>query len=187
LRLEGVSSSDFPLSVFYFPSIPGAAHTSIQPRKMKNFVILSEMKDLNPSVPPPHAKLSSRSTRKKGLTMRFPPLIIAIILLATSTSAQSDKLIVTGKLTRIMAIGGETSGWAIELDPALTVNGNQVTSIEIQYANTGKLEALANKTVKAAGKLSNAAGVETGHRPILTLSSIKPTKPKPTPAPTPQP
>jgi hypothetical protein len=115
------------------------------------------------------------------------PLIIALILFALATPAQSDKLTVTGKLTRVMAIGAETSGWAIDLDPALTVNGNEVTSIEIQYSNTQKLEALANKTVKAAGKLSNAAGVETGRRPVLTVSSIKPTKPKPTPAPTPQP
>lgn len=112
------------------------------------------------------------------------PLIIALLLFAVSTPAQSDKLTVTGKLTRVMAIGAETSGWAIELDPALTVNGNQVTSIEIQYSNAQKLEALANKTVKATGKLSNAVGVETGQRPILTVSSIKPTKSTPTPAPT---
>ncbi|MGB2635702.1 MAG: hypothetical protein WAM58_17365, partial [Candidatus Acidiferrum sp.] len=96
------------------------------------------------------------------------PLLIALLLFAVSTPAQSDKLTVTGKLTRVMAIGAETSGWAIELDPALTVNGNQVTSIEIQYSNPQKLEALANKTVKATGKLSNAVGVETGHRPVLT-------------------
>ncbi len=112
------------------------------------------------------------------------PLIIALLLFAVATPAQSDKLTVTGKLTRVMAVGGETSGWAIELDPALTVNGNQVTSIEIQYSNAQKLEALANKTVKATGKLSNAVGVETGQRPILTVSSIKPTKSTPTSAPT---
>ncbi len=108
-------------------------------------------------------------------------LIIALLLFAVSTPAQSDKLTVTGKLTRVMAIGAETSGWAIELDPGLTVNGNQITSIEIQYSNAQKLEALANKTVKVTGKLSNAIGVETGHRPILTVSSIKPTKPTPAP------
>jgi hypothetical protein len=110
-------------------------------------------------------------------------LLIALILFAAGTPAQSDKLTVTGKLTRVMAIGAETSGWAIELDPALTVNGNQVSSIEIQYSNTQKLESLANKTVRATGKLSNATGVETGHRPVLTLSSIKPAKSKPTPQP----
>ncbi|MGB2666246.1 MAG: hypothetical protein WAK48_19740 [Candidatus Acidiferrum sp.] len=113
------------------------------------------------------------------------PLIIALLLFAASAPAQSDKLTVTGKLTRVMAIGAETSGWAIELDPALTVNDNHVTSIEIQYSNAQKLEALANKTVKATGKLSNAVGVETGHRPILTVSSIKLTKSTATPAPTP--
>ena len=122
-----------------------------------------------------------------GATMRLPTLLIALFLFAISTPAQSDKLTVTGKLTRVMAIGGESSGWAIELDPPLTVNGNQVSSIEVQYSNPQKLEALADKIVRATGKLSNATGVETGHRPVLTISSIKPTKPKPTPAPPPTP
>lgn len=95
-------------------------------------------------------------------------------------SGQSDKLTVMGRLTRIMAIGGESSGWAIELNPVLTVNGKQVSSLEVKASNPKKLEALENKFVKATGKLSNAVGVETGERPVLTLSSIKPIKEKPT-------
>ena len=83
-----------------------------------------------------------------------------------------------GKLTRVMAIGAETSGWAIELNPVLTVDGKQVSSLEVKASNPKKLEALENKTVKAAGKLSNALGVETGQRPVLTLSSIKAVKEK---------
>jgi len=91
-----------------------------------------------------------------------------------------DKLTVMGKLTRIMAIGGETSGWAIELNPVLTVEGKQVSSIEVVVVDSKKLEPLENKTVKAVGRLSNAYGVETGQRPVLTVSSIKPVKEKPT-------
>jgi|SRR5580658_383517 hypothetical protein len=103
-----------------------------------------------------------------------------LLFLAATLPAQTDKLTVMGKLTRVMAIGAETSGWAIELNPVLTVGGKQVSSLEVKTSNTKKLESLENKTVKAVGKLSNALGVETGARPVLTLSSIKEIKEKPT-------
>lgn len=94
-------------------------------------------------------------------------------------SGQSDKLTVMGRLTRIMAIGAESSGWAIELNPVLTVDGMQVSSLEVKTSNPKKLDAFEDKTVRATGKLSNAVGVETGERPVLTLSSIKEIKEKP--------
>ncbi len=119
--------------------------------------------------------------------LRFTAYLALIFLcLATLTfaqsnkSAKSDKLTVQGKLTRIMAIGGESSGWAIELNPAMTVEGRQVSSMEVVYVDSQKLEALANKTVKATGTLSNVTGIETGQRPVLNLSSIKAIKQKPT-------
>lgn len=119
--------------------------------------------------------------------LRFTACLALILFcLAIPNSAQSnkstksDKLTVQGKLTRIMAIGGESSGWAIELNPALTVEGKEVSSIEIVYVDSSRLEALANKTVKATGTLSNVTGVETGQRPVLNLSSIKAIKQKPT-------
>jgi hypothetical protein len=111
---------------------------------------------------------------------RFVTFAFFLLCFTPSLRAQTDKLTVQGRLTRVMAIGGETSGWAIELNPVLTVNGKQVSSMEIVYVDTKKLEAFENKTVKATGKLSNALGVETGQRPVLTLNSIKPVKEKPT-------
>jgi hypothetical protein len=112
----------------------------------------------------------------------IPSIALALFCLATPspTRSQSDKLTVIGKLTRVMAIGAETSGWAIELNPVLTVQGKQVSSLEVKTTNTRKLESLENKTVKATGTLSNAIGVETGQRPVLNLSSIKPIKERPT-------
>jgi hypothetical protein len=104
----------------------------------------------------------------------------AFLLLTAVLPAQTDKLTVMGKLTRVMAIGGETSGWAIELNPVLTVDGKQVSSLEVKISDSKKLASLENKTVKATGTLSNALGVETGQRPVLNLSSIKAIKEKPT-------
>jgi hypothetical protein len=111
---------------------------------------------------------------------RISACLTLFLLCLTSLSAQTDKLTVMGKLTRVMAIGAESSGWAIELNPVLTVEGKQVSSLEVKVADPKKLEGLENKTVKASGKLSNAVGVETGKRPVLTISSIKAIKEKPT-------
>jgi hypothetical protein len=95
---------------------------------------------------------------------------------------KSDKISVTGKLTRVMAIGAETSGWAVELNPPLNVNGKDVNSIEVVVADSKKLESFENKMVTAKGTLSNASGVETGGRPVLNVSSIKLAKRKAPPA-----
>lgn len=112
---------------------------------------------------------------------RITACLAFLLLCAFPNSSQadkSDKLTVMGKLSRVMAIGAETSGWAIDLNPVLTVNGKQVSSLEVRSSNPKKLEALENK-VKATGTLSNAVGVETGERPVLTLMSIKEIKEKP--------
>jgi hypothetical protein len=117
--------------------------------------------------------------------MRLARIIACLVFLLMfaipnpSQPGKPDKLTVMGKLTRVMAIGAETSGWAIDLNPVLTVDGKQVSSLEVKYSNTKKLEALENKKVQAKGTLSNAVGVETGDRPVLTLSSIKEIKEKP--------
>ena len=83
---------------------------------------------------------------------------------------------VTGKLVRVMAIGAESTGWAIQFDSSLTIDGKQADSIQVSYSRLEKLE---NKHVKAAGKLTHRQGVETGAQPVLALSSIKEAKSAP--------
>jgi len=91
--------------------------------------------------------------------------------------AKPKKLTVTGKLTRVMAIGGETSGWSIELTPTITLDGKELHSLEVHSSGTQKLESLKDQWVQAKGTLSSASGVETGQRTILQFSSIKRIKP----------
>jgi hypothetical protein len=103
--------------------------------------------------------------------LRFAFLVL--ILAAAPLHAQSKSLTVTGRLTRVMAIGAETSGWSIELTTPIPLGGKKVHSLEVQYADSQKLEFLKDHWVKAKGKLSTATGVETGHRAVLQLTSIK--------------
>jgi heat shock protein HslJ len=63
-------------------------------------------------------------------------------------------------------------GWTLELESATTIDGKQVTSIQVSYRKTAKLEKLGNKRVRATGKLGHRHGVETGKQPVLDISSI---------------
>ena len=109
--------------------------------------------------------------------MRTRQVIVGFLLILFSFAAvggaeSHKKLRVTGKLTRVMAIGGESTGWAIEFDSETTIDGKQLHSLEVA-GPTDQFEKLENKKVAARGKLTYKRGVETGDRPILNVSSIK--------------
>ena len=79
----------------------------------------------------------------------------------------------------MMAIGAETSGWAIQLDSERTIGGKPFKSIEIVYPNSSKLEVLKDKRVRATGRLDTRSGVETGERTVLNLTSLRELKSSP--------
>jgi heat shock protein HslJ len=64
----------------------------------------------------------------------------------------------------------------LEFDSPITIGDKQVNSIQIDYGDTGKLEALQNKLLTVKGKLSYRQGVETGEQPVLNVSSMKEVK-----------
>jgi hypothetical protein len=101
-------------------------------------------------------------------------LILFCVSLVAETKEQ--KVVVTGTLSRAMAIGAETTGWAIQLDSETTIDGKPVHSVEIAYPKANKLEKLNNKRVNAKGKVGHRHGVETGDRMVLEVSSIKTAK-----------
>ena len=111
--------------------------------------------------------------------MRILRIAFGILLLCACLQAQTDvqKVTVTGRLTRVMAIGGESTGWAIEVDPGVTIDGKEMHSVEVSYKRTAKLEKLENKRVAATGKMGHRPGVETGDRMVLEATSIKEAKP----------
>jgi hypothetical protein len=111
---------------------------------------------------------------------RIAAVVVMVLVCACAQAAQQaqTKMTVTGTLARAMAIGGESTGWSIQVDPEITVDGTPVHSIEISYKDAPKLEKLKDKRVKATGKLTHQHGVETGDRPVLDVSSIKESKTK---------
>src|ERR1700730_7653931 len=110
-------------------------------------------------------------------------LILILFCVCAKAQEQAEKITVTGTLNHAMAIGGESTGWAIQLESETTIGGHQVRSIEVDYPETGKLEKLDSKRVTAIGTISRRQGVETGERPVLVVSSIKEAKGKTPPVP----
>ena len=104
-------------------------------------------------------------------------LLVLCVGLQTAAQQQTKRLAVTGKLTRAMGIGGESSGWLIQFDSEMTIDGKPAHSIEVA-GPTEKFQALENKNVKAKGKLGHRHGVERGDWPVLDVSSIKEVKRK---------
>jgi hypothetical protein len=103
-------------------------------------------------------------------------LILALSALPLEARAQGPGITVTGELERVMAIGGESTGWVVQLDSETIIDGKKVASIEVEYKYPGRLERLENKRVEARGVLSHRQGVETGERTVLVVSSIRKAK-----------
>src|SRR5262249_49359221 len=117
-------------------------------------------------------------TLDKGGDMHIPRLTAAALILALAgiylqAQPPEQKITVTGKLVRAMAIGAESTGWTLEFDSPTNIGGRQMNSIPVSYPKTRKLEKLNNKYVTATGELTHRHGVETGEQVVLEVSSIK--------------
>ena len=98
-----------------------------------------------------------------------------MLLICVGGMAQTPALeiTVTGKLTRVTAIGGESTGWAIQLDGHTAVNGKAVDSIEVKFTDRKQAEKYVDQRVKVKGTVSYRHGVETGEVAIVEVASIK--------------
>lgn len=106
-------------------------------------------------------------------------LILVLACISLHAQPSNQQITVTGKLSRVMAIGAESTGWVLELDPAINIGGKQLSSIQVSDPKAGELDSFADKRVKITGKLGQRSGVETGNQPVLTVSSIKRAKAPP--------
>ena len=108
--------------------------------------------------------------------MRAAVCVLLLIILFPNLSAQTAKqrnvITVAGMLVRVAGIGGETTGWAIELDSEIEARGERVKSIEVS-GNRREFARLENKHVKAMGRLAVRHGVTEGDWPVLEVRSIR--------------
>jgi hypothetical protein len=100
---------------------------------------------------------------------------------ATDKSDKEVKRVITvsGKLDKVAGIGGETTGWAIELDADLEVTKGmkKVKHLEVD-PNSKSIEPLKGKRVQVTGSLIWRHGVERGDYPVIMIETIKEIKTK---------
>jgi len=89
-----------------------------------------------------------------------------------AVKAPEVEITVTGKLLRVMAIGAETTGWAVDLDEPRQIEGKKVTRIEIDPAGqpVGDFE---NRRGEIAGILEKRSGVERGDYWVIVVKKIR--------------
>ena len=79
---------------------------------------------------------------------------------------------VTGKLVKIAAIGGETTGWAVDLDSPLEVDGKKLNRVEID-PNKNKIDGFNNKRVEIIGALKKRSGIERKGYWVILVNRIQ--------------
>lgn len=101
--------------------------------------------------------------------------LLLALLFSVGAAAQSSakKMTVIGTLTRVMAIGGESTGWSVEFDRQTNVDDKPLHSIEVKFTNPKQAENYENKRVKVTGVITYRHGVETGDVAVLEVRSIK--------------
>ena len=129
-------------------------------------------------IPPDSSKIRSAAAGK-GCAMRTVRFLLCVLAFAVfSAQARSQqtpapkKITITGKLTRVMAIGGETSGWSLELKQQITLEGKKMRSVEVT-GSAEDLERFKDRRVTAVGTLAHHTGMERGDYMVLEISSIR--------------
>jgi hypothetical protein len=70
-----------------------------------------------------------------------------------------------------MAIGGETTGWAVYLDGPREIGGKTLTRVEIDPAGN-KVDDFENRSVEISGIWEKRSGIERGEYWVIVVDKI---------------
>jgi hypothetical protein len=97
-----------------------------------------------------------------------------VSLACAQKEGEQEMVTVTGNLARIVAIGGETTGWAVKLDSPLEVEGKKLSMLEVDAGDKSeKVKELADRRVQITGTLEKRHGVERGEYWVITVKEIQ--------------
>src|SRR5258708_24281657 len=103
-------------------------------------------------------------------TVRLLFCVLALAFVSTPALPQEapapKKITIIGKLIRVMAIGGETSGWSIEFRQRITLEGKKMRSVEVTGA-LKELEKLKDQRVRAQGTLAHHTVMARGEYTVF--------------------
>lgn len=106
--------------------------------------------------------------------MKYLITFMCVALFATAAFADSkpQELQLSGKVRQVMAIGGETTGWALVLDFETAVGGKIFKEIELDPGDTNIQQYKGERAV-VTGTLKEKTGIERGKYTVLQVKSIK--------------
>ncbi len=100
-------------------------------------------------------------------------LCLFIVSASWAQERKTSVITITGKLIQIMAIGGETTGWAVELESDLRIDTQKIKRIEVDPAGK-KLGGYKDKRVEVKGRLTlGGGGPERGYYPVIEIEGIR--------------
>lgn len=112
---------------------------------------------------------------KKKLKV-LPVMAMMMLLVCWRVAAQGTPVEgtveATGKLVKVMAVGAETTGWAVEFEQEVSFGGNGVHSIEVE-GDAKKFGKLENKKVTVKGSIVHRSGTERKDRIVFVVQKIK--------------
>ena len=97
-------------------------------------------------------------------------------LVLESSAQESDTTAdrFAGKLVRVVAIGGETTGWAVRLDSERQVGEVTIRQVEVDPApRQVRLESFQDQRVEITGTLTWRRGVERKKYPVVIIETIR--------------
>jgi hypothetical protein len=112
-----------------------------------------------------------RFSRRLG-TVFFLLICTTPYSFAQKKPLQPGEVILLGRLVHVMGIGGESTGWALELKSDLTVEGQTFRSIEVS-GPAKALAKLADQEVKARGFIKHRHGLERKDWLVLEITNIR--------------
>lgn len=78
----------------------------------------------------------------------------------------------TGKLVKVMAVGAETTGWAIQFEDEVSFGGKGTHTIEVE-GNVKNFGKLVNKKVTVKGTIVHRPGAESKDRMVFVVERMK--------------
>ena len=85
-----------------------------------------------------------------------------------TTEEEAGPQVLTGTLIRVAAIGGETTGWAVQVEPDRRV--------EVDLSAIPAAGQYVDRRVTVRGQFTTVRGVEIPTRRVFKVSSLKPVK-----------
>ncbi len=111
-----------------------------------------------------------------GRARIFSYILMLVLFSASAAFAQSEtkpqlEVALRGKLTRAMAIGGESTGWSLELLKPAKIDGKELHAIEVS-GPVKRFEKFADQLVRVRGTVKHNHTTERGDWVFFEVAKI---------------